>query len=163
MVVTRGRITYGVGNKNNPGDPWGHTELTIELDGRARLDQDALGGAFSWTGTVAASALESFWSALEEGGFPAVPEHPVPAGSATRILTIGADPRSPVVYIAYHAVSSWTNAASEHQVARGCRLDRRARYKHINDDAWRLLELGRKELSCRSASGGALQHTTQQH
>jgi hypothetical protein len=103
MTVTRGRIIYGVGSKHNPGDPWGHSHLVVEPDGRARLDQDTLGGMFSWTGTVAAGALETFWAALEEAGFPAVAEHVTPAGSATRALTIGSEPDSPVAYVAYHA------------------------------------------------------------
>lgn len=106
MSVTRGRISYGVGNKFNPGDPWGRSQLVIEPDGRARLDQDTLGGVFSWTGTVAASALDKFWSALDEATFPTVADHPTPAGSATRSLTIGSEPGSPEARLAYHAVGS---------------------------------------------------------
>lgn len=106
MSVTRGRISYGVGNKYNPGDPWGRSSLVIEPDGSARLDQDTLGGVFSFTGTVTAAALERFWKALDEAGFPTVAEHKTPAGSATRSLTIGDAPDAPTARIAYHATGS---------------------------------------------------------
>ena len=106
MGLVRERIEYSVGNKNNLGDPWGGRSLTIEPDGRARLDQDTLGGVFTWTGIAAASALDRLWAALEEADFPAVADHSTPAGSATRALRIGAGAESRVAYIAYHAVDT---------------------------------------------------------
>lgn len=104
-TVARGRILYSVGSKNSPGDPWGRCTLTMELDGRARLEQDTHGGVFVFTGTVAPSALEEFWKAIEQSGFPAVPSHETPAGSASRDLTIG--DVSHQLPIAYHSVASW--------------------------------------------------------
>jgi hypothetical protein len=89
MSVARGTIRYGVGSKNNPGDPFGRSSLTIELDGKARLQQDTRGGLFTFTGTVIPSALEQFWSGLDRSSFPVVEPQRMPAGSATRALRIG--------------------------------------------------------------------------
>lgn len=102
-MLERAKVVYSVGNKNNPGDPWGRTELTIEIDGSARLDQDSLGGLFAWTGRVVPSALDRFWSALEEAGFPEFPMLMPPAGSATRYLTVGDGPSAREIFLPYHA------------------------------------------------------------
>lgn len=99
MSVTRGRISYGVGNKYNPGDPWGATSLVIEVDSRARLVQDALGGVFTYTGRVIPSALDRFWQALDTTDFPGMPDLSGPPGTATRILTIGPDAAGPTAYV----------------------------------------------------------------
>jgi hypothetical protein len=104
--LPRARIAYGVGSKNDPADPWGRSELVIEPDGRARLDQDTRGGLFAWTGIVTARTLERLWSALEASGFPAfpIPPPPPPAGSAMRNLSIGPEgPDAPTIFLPYHA------------------------------------------------------------
>jgi len=98
----RERITYRVGNENNPGNPFGRQELTIEPDGRARLDHHTRGPHFAWTGTVRSSVLDRFWAALGESDFPALPRHPMPAGSTTRSLTVGEKSS----FVAYHASAS---------------------------------------------------------
>jgi hypothetical protein len=112
--MVRGRISYGVGSKHNPGDPWGHSSLTIEPDGNARLEQDTRGGLFIFTGTVVAAALDEFWKAIDESGFPEVPEHRMPAGSASRSLTIGS--QSPRLPVAYHAVGKLPGYATAFRI-----------------------------------------------
>lgn len=102
MSVTRDRIHYRVGNENNPGDPWGRSMLYIDTDGTARLSQHEFDRVQSWTGKVAAEALERMWSALDESGFPVVPPHMPPAGSSTRVLQIGTEANSATAYVAYH-------------------------------------------------------------
>ena len=77
----------------------------IEVDGRAQLDQFTRAGRSAWTGMVAASALDKLWAALDEAAFPAMPRHPVPAGSAIRDLNVGGPDRKSA-YIAYHAAET---------------------------------------------------------
>ena len=100
--MVRDRVYYGVGDESNPGDPFGRSQLVIELDRQARLDHYTRDGRSSWTGTIAPSAISRFWAALEEAGFPSTPEHPLPGGSAIRDLNVGG-PKGPSAYIAYHA------------------------------------------------------------
>ncbi|MGZ3454051.1 MAG: hypothetical protein ACXVEF_30875 [Polyangiales bacterium] len=105
-TVTRARIGYRVGSERNPGDPFGRSNLEIQPDGCARLDQHTRAGTTSWTGIVSSTALEQFWNALEEADFPVIPRHPVPAGSAIRALIVGPHaPESPSAHIAYHAAA----------------------------------------------------------
>ena len=103
--MVRDRIYYQVGSEHNPGDPFGRSDLVIEIDGVARLDQYTRAGHSVWTGKIAASALDRFWVALDEAGFPAFPHHPVPGGSAIRDLNVGG-PERKSAYIAYHAAES---------------------------------------------------------
>lgn len=101
----RNRLYYSVGSERSPTDPFGRSQLVIEVDGHARLDQYTRAGRSAWTGTVAASALDKLWAALEEAAFPEMPRHPVPAGSAIRDLNVGG-PDGKSVYIAYHAAET---------------------------------------------------------
>jgi hypothetical protein len=103
--MVRDRIYYRVGSEHNPGDPFGRSDLVIETDGRAQLDQYTRAWHSVWIGKVAASALEKFWVALEQAGFPQFPHHPVPGGSAIRDLNVGG-PERKSAYIAYHAAES---------------------------------------------------------
>jgi len=103
--MDRDRLYYSVGSERSPTDPFGRSELVIEVDGRARLDQYTRAGCSTWTGTVATSALDRLWRALEEADFPAMPRHPVPAGSAIRDLNVGGPDRKSA-YIAYHAAET---------------------------------------------------------
>jgi hypothetical protein len=103
--MVRDRIYYQVGSEHNPGDPFGRSDLVIETDGRAQLDQYTRAGHSVWIGKVAASALDTFWAALEQAGFPQFPHHPVPGGSAIRDLNVGG-PERKSAYIAYHAAES---------------------------------------------------------
>ena len=102
-TLRRDRIAYSVGSESNPGDPFGRSQLVIEADGQARLDQHTRSGHTAWTGRVTAPALDQLWRALEEAAFPAMPDHRVPPGSALRALKIGIEPAAKSVYIAWHA------------------------------------------------------------
>ena len=103
--VTRDRIYYSVGSERSPTDPFGRSNLVIEVDGLARLDQRRHGSHSTWTGTVAASALDRLWAALEEAKFPEMPPHLAPGGSAIRDLNVGGR-EGKSAYIAYHAAES---------------------------------------------------------
>jgi hypothetical protein len=105
LAVVRDVIYYSVGSERNPGDPFGRSRLVIQVDGSARLDQYTRAGSTTWTGTVAASALDKLWGALEEAAFPDMPPHPIPAGSAIRGLNVGG-PDGKSVGIAYHAAGT---------------------------------------------------------
>lgn len=106
MSLARDRIAYGVGNESNPGDPFGRSQLVLEANGDARLDQHARSGKTAWIGRVTATALDALWSALETAPFPAMPKHPVPPGAAIRKLTIGTAPATKSVYLAWHATAA---------------------------------------------------------
>jgi hypothetical protein len=101
--MARDRITYDVGNENNPGNPFGRQHLVIEVDGRARLDHHTIGPHFAWTGVVRGSVLDRFWDALARADFPSIPQHPVPAGSTMRALGVGVGLAARRAYLAYHA------------------------------------------------------------
>ena len=103
--MKRDVLYYSVGSEHNPGDPFGRSDLVIQVDGSARLDQYRHGARMAWASNVAASALEQFWAALQEAGFPDFPHHPVPGGSAIRDLNVGG-PDGSSVYIAYHAAET---------------------------------------------------------
>jgi hypothetical protein len=105
LALDRDRIYYSVGSERSPTDPFGRSELVIDIDGSARLDQYTRAGCSAWTGTVAAGALDRLWGALEEAAFPAMPRHLVPAGSAIRDLNVGG-PDGKSAYIAYHAAET---------------------------------------------------------
>jgi len=103
--VERDRTYYMVGSEHSPTDPFGRSDLVIEVYGRARLDQYTRAGCSTWTGNVTPDALDRLWAALEEAKFPEMPRHPVPAGSAIRDLNVGG-PEGKSAYIAYHAAES---------------------------------------------------------
>ncbi|MFO0983736.1 MAG: hypothetical protein U1E76_18730 [Planctomycetota bacterium] len=103
---TRARLTYSVGNEHDPGDPFGRSELAIQRDGWARLEQHRIGQPKIWTGRVQAEALDRLWSALERGGFPNVPRHPIPGGSAMRKLAANAGGVTQSVAVAWHAAKN---------------------------------------------------------
>jgi hypothetical protein len=100
------RLAYSVGNEHDPGDPFGRSELVIEPDGRARLEQYRLGPPRVWTGRVQADAFNRLWSGLERGGFPNVPHHPIPGGSAMRRLSAKADGTMQTIAVAWHAAKT---------------------------------------------------------
>jgi hypothetical protein len=95
-------IQYCVGSEHSPTDPFGLSDLVIQVDGSARLDQFRHGAHTAWIGNVAASVIEELWAAMKEADFPNFPVHYPPAGSAIRDLNVGGrDGKS--AYIAYHA------------------------------------------------------------
>lgn len=81
-------IDYTIGNEHDPGDPFGRIALHIDLDGSAKLELHSRTGGGAWAGQVAEPVLERFMAALDEAGFPAVPQHAVIPGSAMRRLTL---------------------------------------------------------------------------
>lgn len=80
MTLARDRIAYSLGSESNPGDPFGRSELVIEANGEARLDQHTRAGQTAWTGRITASALDKLWDALDAAAYPAMPKHAVPPG-----------------------------------------------------------------------------------
>jgi hypothetical protein len=103
VILRRAHIAYSVGNESNPGDPFGRSELVIEVDGRAQLDHHTRGGHAAWTGKVASDELERLWSALDRAGFPVVPKHPIPPGSTLRALAIGVGAERQAAYVTWDA------------------------------------------------------------
>lgn len=101
-------LRYSVGNENDPGDPWGRSELVIQPDGTARLDHhfSRVRDVGAWTGRVDAAALEAVWTALERAGFPAAPGSAPVAGAALRRLTVEADGALEQAIIGWHMTSS---------------------------------------------------------
>src|SRR5438105_14707525 len=95
--MVRGHICYSVGNPQNPGDPWGRSDLEIDTDGTTRLAHQSRQGEQAWSGRF--TALEELFAALESAGFPDVPRHPVPAGATVCTLSIG----DSTAYIERHA------------------------------------------------------------
>ena len=80
------RLEYNAGFENAPGDPFGRTELVVEANGSAKLVHKHVGLARTWTGQVDVATLQAAWDALVRGGFPEIPDHPLPGGSAIRHL-----------------------------------------------------------------------------
>jgi hypothetical protein len=91
--MTARMLRYHVGNENDPGDPWGRSELVIQPDGTARLDHHFSrgGSSIACTGRVSAAALDDLWAALGRAGFPATPASAPIAGASLRRLTVEAD------------------------------------------------------------------------
>lgn len=102
-MIRRGRIEYHVGNEYDPGNPFGRSALTIDVDGRARHELITRGPSFAWTAVVIASARERLWSALEEAGFPACPMIMPPAGATIRSLTVGEGADAATIDLPFHA------------------------------------------------------------
>src|SRR3954449_7442200 len=82
-------LRYHAGNEHNPSDPFGRLELTVDPDGTARLDHYRVGWHKAWGGVIDGGVLKRVSDALERAGFPAVPDHPFPASSTIRRLTVG--------------------------------------------------------------------------
>lgn len=104
VAADRPRLSYSAGIESAPGNPFGAAELVIEPDGSARLDHRRHGEHRAWTGTIDGAVLDRVLAALERGGFPDVPRHPVPAGATMRRLVVtpaDGEPRGALV--AWHA------------------------------------------------------------
>ena len=104
-TVARAAIAYSVGSEHNPGDPFGRSALAIEPDGTAKLDHYTRAGHAAWTGKVAPEAMERLWGALEQAGFPTVPQQPVPAGSTIRTLAVGAGAERKAAHVTWHGAA----------------------------------------------------------
>jgi hypothetical protein len=119
--MTMRLVRYSVGNENNPGNPWGRSELLIEPDGVVRLDHffSRAPGVGRWSGRVDASALDAFWAALDQAGFPAAPNTPFAPGSSLRQLTVDADGVSSQVLIDWHGSAKLPGYAEAFDVLDG--------------------------------------------
>jgi hypothetical protein len=71
-------IYFSTGNEHAPGDAFGRIVLEIEPDGSARLEHFFRAGNGAWTGTMDAGELQRLLAAMERGGFPNRPPHPMP-------------------------------------------------------------------------------------
>lgn len=110
--MQRGRVTYSVGKENDPGNPFGRSELAIEPDGTAKLDHHARGGAHeSFSGTAPATELDRLFAALDRAGFPNVAPHKVPGGATLRFLTVaGTSTALPIEYYAAKKLPGYDEA-----------------------------------------------------
>lgn len=106
--MSAGTLRYRVGNENNPGDPWGRSELVISPGGSARLDHhfSRRRETGAWTGQVDAAALDALWAALDRAGFPAVPALPLVAGATLRRLVVDADGTQREAIVDWHQAPS---------------------------------------------------------
>jgi len=78
-------IYFSTGNENAPDDPFGRIVLEIDNEGAAKLEHFSRTGNGSWTGTIDADQLQRLLAAMERGGFPARPPHPMPVPGTTMI------------------------------------------------------------------------------
>ena len=102
--MTTRLVRYSVGNENNPGNPWGRSELVIEPDGAVRLEHffSRVRRVGRWSGRVDANALDAFWGALDQAGFPAAPNTSFAPGSSLRQLTVESGGTSAQVIVDWH-------------------------------------------------------------
>lgn len=99
-------MVYQSGTEHAPTDPFGATVLSIYEDGRVELDNRRRGQRRRWRGRIDASNLAELHRTLSEAGFPVVPKHPVPAGSALRKLTVRSPGGEQSILVAWHAADS---------------------------------------------------------
>lgn len=71
-------LFFSTGNEHNPGDPFGRIMLDIEPDGAAKLEHFSRTGNGLWTGRMDPAELQRLLAAMERGGFPTRPPHPMP-------------------------------------------------------------------------------------
>jgi hypothetical protein len=100
-------LHYSAGNENNPGNPWGRTELAIQADGKVHLDHypsraTTLG---AWSGRIDPTAVDAIRAGLERAGFPATPPGNVPPGSSFRQLSVGEGEAQRRAWVEWHAAA----------------------------------------------------------
>jgi hypothetical protein len=119
--MTMRLVRYSVGNENNPGNPWGRSELVIEPDGTVRLEHffSRIQRVGRWSGRIDAGALGGFWAALDQAGFPAAPNTPFAPGSSLRQLTVEADGTSARVLVDWHGSAKLPGYAEAFDVLDG--------------------------------------------
>jgi hypothetical protein len=100
------RITYETGNVHSPMSLFGQIKLTIDGRGEARLDNQRRGSARAWSGRVARSAISELLDHLIDAAFPAVDQHPIPADSLLRSLTLTRGGSDENALIAWNAVET---------------------------------------------------------
>jgi hypothetical protein len=88
-------VRYSAGNEENPMDPVGRVELTIDADGRARLEHFSRRGHSEYEGAVDPADLDRLRQALARAGFPQVANHRIVPD--TRLCTLVVDDQSILV------------------------------------------------------------------
>jgi hypothetical protein len=76
-------IWFSTGNEHAPDDPFGRIVLEIDDDGAAKLEHFVRTGDGAWTGRMDPAQLQRLRAAMERGGFPNPPPHPMPVPGAT--------------------------------------------------------------------------------
>jgi hypothetical protein len=119
--MTTRTIRYGVGNENNPSDPFGRSELVIEPDGTARLVHhfSRVRTVGAWTGRVDPAALDGLRLALDRAGFPATPSSQFTAGATLRRLTVEVDGTAQDAIVDWHGSSKLPGYAEAFDVLDG--------------------------------------------
>lgn len=110
--MTRGRLTYTVGNEKNPSNPFGRSVLAIEVAGAARLDHHTRdGGHTAFAGTVVPGALDRIWAGLDKAKFPNAPTQVMTVGSTIRILAVEVGGKKDTAHIEWHAATQFAGYA----------------------------------------------------
>ena len=92
-------LLYVCGSEFDPGDSRGEDRLVLRVSGRYDLINRHRGNVTEWRGDVGIDGVERIDALLASSGFPEVPPHNVPAGSALRMLTSGEER----AVLAFHA------------------------------------------------------------
>lgn len=92
-------VAYISGSEHDPGDSRGEDWLTVRPDDTFGLENRFRGALRTWRGTLAAGSHAELVGLLEAAGFPEVPRHPVPGGSAMREVHHGGK----AALVAWHA------------------------------------------------------------
>lgn len=83
--------TFEVGLENAPDSRWGMDRLTVEPDGRFSYENRQSGHLLKVsTGSIETSVVHEMARALEDAGFPTVPEHAKPPGGDYVRIVAGA-------------------------------------------------------------------------
>lgn len=119
--MSEGTLRYSVGNENNPGNPWGRSELTIAPDGSARLDHhfSRVREVGAWIGQVDAAALDALWTALDLAGFPVTPALRPVAGATLRKLAVETEDGRQEAVVDWHQAPSLPGYAEAFDVLDG--------------------------------------------
>jgi len=92
-------LVYEAGSEHDPGDSRGRDTLVVHADDTFSLENRFAGDLEAWEGTLEAGTAARLVQLLDAAGFPAVPRHDIPGGSAMRRLARG----SSTAYVAWHA------------------------------------------------------------
>jgi len=82
-------VVYISGNEHDPGDSRGEDWLTVRPGDTFRLENRQRGSLRAWRGTLTPGTHGALVTGLDAAGFPTVPPHKVPGGSAIRELHHG--------------------------------------------------------------------------
>jgi len=80
-------LTYSIGNKNSPSDPFGQEQLTINESGALEYHRHHINQTWSLTGQADFVFTRSLFNALEHADFARVNAHPLSPGEQWAIIT----------------------------------------------------------------------------